>query len=249
MLSALAGLAIANHCAIRLIAPKTQARPGDTIPFAIEFKPDPGWHLYWANPGEAGSAPKIEWDLPPGWKTAAIQWPSPSILSADGIVSYGYDKPFTLIGELKGALGSVHKFTALTAKVSWMACQNNCVSEEESIEMPITIGSREEADAGASKEFAIARQAIPTRTITVKATSDEETYTIELGAVYRTLYFFCDQPDVIKPTANQTAAIVGGRNQLRLLRANPGESPVDRLTGILRANGVDYRVSVPVTKP
>lgn len=248
MLSALTGLVIANHCAIRLIAPKTQARPGDTIPFAIEFKPDPGWHLYWANPGESGSAPKIDWDLPPGWKANAIQWPAPTILIANGIVSYGYDRPFTLVGELKGASGSTHQAQTLTAKVSWMACESTCVSEEESVQMPITIGNREESDAKASKELSEARQAIPTRTITVKATSDEEGYKIELGAVYRTLYFFCDQPDVIKPTARQTAAIVSGRNQLRLLRANPGDGPVDKLTGILRANGVDYRVNVPVSK-
>ncbi|MFM9144903.1 MAG: thiol:disulfide interchange protein, partial [Phycisphaerales bacterium] len=35
--------------------------------FVLTVTPAPGWHVYWENPGDSGSAPRIELTLPRGW--------------------------------------------------------------------------------------------------------------------------------------------------------------------------------------
>ena len=42
-----------RHLAAELIA-EGPAVPGETLTLALRFTPDPGWHGYWSNPGDAG---------------------------------------------------------------------------------------------------------------------------------------------------------------------------------------------------
>src|ERR1035438_5694770 len=54
------------HTQVRLILATDTARPGDTVLAGVDLKMELGWPTYWKNPGAAGYAPKIEWQLPPG---------------------------------------------------------------------------------------------------------------------------------------------------------------------------------------
>src|SRR6187402_1104117 len=54
----------------------------------FDLKPD--WHLYWINPGDAGLAPKIKWQLPNTISSGEIQWAFPHAMELDGISSLGY---------------------------------------------------------------------------------------------------------------------------------------------------------------
>ena len=42
--------------------------------------PDVGWHTYWINPGDAGKAAKIKWDLPDGFEVSALEFPAPGFV-------------------------------------------------------------------------------------------------------------------------------------------------------------------------
>ena len=57
----------------------------------VRFRLDPGWHLYWKNPGESGLPTEVSWDTP-GTTVDALQWPSPRpFRTPDGsITTYGY---------------------------------------------------------------------------------------------------------------------------------------------------------------
>ena len=63
----LAGPALAapTHIAATLIA-EGPATPGGTVTLAIRMQPEPGWHGYWLNPGDAGLGMELGWTLPAG---------------------------------------------------------------------------------------------------------------------------------------------------------------------------------------
>src|SRR5688572_12755538 len=62
---------------VKLLLSHESARPGETITAAVEVSSNPNWHTYWRNPGDAGLATTIEWELPAGLSAGAIQWPVP----------------------------------------------------------------------------------------------------------------------------------------------------------------------------
>lgn len=61
--------------------------------FVLTVTPSPGWHVYWENPGDSGSAPRLELTLPHGWEAGAVQFPRPDVAMHDDEVFYGYDAP------------------------------------------------------------------------------------------------------------------------------------------------------------
>src|SRR4051794_25705450 len=65
---------------ISLLFSHSAVRPGETITAALRLDSEPGWHIYWRNPGDAGIATSIEWTLPPGITVGQIQWPAPEKL-------------------------------------------------------------------------------------------------------------------------------------------------------------------------
>ena len=58
---------------------------------------DPGWHTYWKNPGDAGIATQIKWQLPPGITAGEIQWPLPEKLPPAEVTTYGYEDEVMLL--------------------------------------------------------------------------------------------------------------------------------------------------------
>ena len=65
------------------------------------FTLDPGWHLYWRNPGEAGLPTKVEFEVE-GAQLGPIAWPAPEIFRDPdaGLTSYGYTGSVLLASDL-----------------------------------------------------------------------------------------------------------------------------------------------------
>jgi thiol:disulfide interchange protein DsbD len=138
--SALLGTpARAAHTAVQLILPAT-ARPGDTVLVGVQLKMKSGWHTYWKNPGAAGQATEIKWQLPDGVTAGEIRWPLPQKLPPADITTYGYDDEVVLLVPLK--LGK--KLTAgplpLAANVSWLECKESCIPASAAIQGELNIG-------------------------------------------------------------------------------------------------------------
>ena len=59
------------HLAIRLVAESERPAAGRNVTLALETRPQPGWHGYWENPGDAGFPAKLAWTLPKGVTASA----------------------------------------------------------------------------------------------------------------------------------------------------------------------------------
>jgi thiol:disulfide interchange protein DsbD len=140
----------AAHTQVRLILSADTARPGDTVLTGVELKMEPGWHTYWKNPGTAGYATKIEWQLPPGVTAGEIQWPLPEKLPPAEVTTYGYDNEVVLLVPLKLAADLKPGPLDLKAKVSWLECKEACVPGSGSVEATLNIGSETKTSADAA---------------------------------------------------------------------------------------------------
>jgi thiol:disulfide interchange protein len=142
--------ASAAHTQVRLILSADIARPGDTILAGVDLKMDPGWHTYWKNPGAAGMATKIEWQLPPGVTAGDIQWPLPEKLPPAEVTTYGYNDEVMLIVPLKLAADLKPGSLDLKAKVSWLECKEACVPGSGNVEATLNVGAETKASADAA---------------------------------------------------------------------------------------------------
>jgi len=123
------------------------ARPGDTVLAGVDLKMEPGWHTYWENPGAAGYATKIEWQLPPGVTAGDIQWPLPEKLPPVEVTTYGYDDEVVLLVPLKLAADLKPGPLDLKAKVSWLECKAACIPGNGNVEATLNISDQTKVSA------------------------------------------------------------------------------------------------------
>jgi thiol:disulfide interchange protein/DsbC/DsbD-like thiol-disulfide interchange protein len=141
----------AAHTQVQLLLSADTARPGDTIWAGVDMKMDPAWHTYWKNPGEAGMATKIQWQLPSGITAGEIQWPLPEKLPPAEVTTYGYNNEVMLLVPLKVAADLKPGMVLdLTAKVSWLECKEECIPGNATVEAQLHTGWKTETSADAT---------------------------------------------------------------------------------------------------
>ena len=140
----------AFHTKVNLILSAKTARPGDTIWAGVQLHMDPDWHTYWKNPGAAGQATEIKWELPPGITAGEIQWPLPEKMSAGGIAFYGYANETMLLVPLKIQTNFAAGEVNLKAEVAWLECKEACVPGHAEVESKLEIGNEASASDQAS---------------------------------------------------------------------------------------------------
>src|SRR6185312_9210401 len=138
----------AAHTQAQLILAADSAKPGDTVLAGVHLKMEPGWHTYWKNPGEAGMATKIVWNLPAGVTAGAILWPLPEKLPPAEVTTYGYQNEVVLLVELKLAADVKPGALKLSAKVSWLECKEQCIPADAMVQATLNVGTETKHSAG-----------------------------------------------------------------------------------------------------
>lgn len=108
----------------------------DYLQLGIYFEIEPGWHLYWLNPGVAGLPPQVRWELPEGFAELRLIFPAPSKFFSSGYLVYGYKEELLLIGHIgkpKNILIHNERPLLLKAKLNWMVCRESCLVGEEEV--------------------------------------------------------------------------------------------------------------------
>jgi len=117
----------------------------------LYFKIEPGWYLYWLNPGEAGLPPQVEWKLPPGFSLTSLEFPTPEKFLSSGYVVYGYKNELLLLADFsipEAFSFPARETTVIQARINWMVCQESCLIGQRELELDLSsidAGRREEA--------------------------------------------------------------------------------------------------------
>ena len=73
-----------------LVSESSVVAPSDSFWVAIRLSIADGWHLNWLNPGDAGLAPTVAWELPDGVTVTDIEWPYPRRFTVPELAIFGY---------------------------------------------------------------------------------------------------------------------------------------------------------------
>jgi thiol:disulfide interchange protein len=126
----------------RLVAEHDAVAPGGTVTVALELDTRAGWHTYWLNAGDAGAPTEIHWTLPAGWKAGPIQWPYPQAEAVGPLMDYGYEgKPWLLVDITAPKDAKPDSNVALGAQASWLVCAEVCVPEDQTVTLPLSVGT------------------------------------------------------------------------------------------------------------
>ena len=136
-----------------LLLSAESAQPGTTVLAGVRLQMDPGWHTYWRNGGDSGAPTTIQWTLPKGIQAGEIEWPVPNKDTTEGLTTYIYHDEVVLLVPLTIATNAPLGGQEITAKVSWLECQLNCVPGQATLHARLNIGDQTKpSDAAAMLE-------------------------------------------------------------------------------------------------
>ncbi|HEX9805474.1 MAG TPA: protein-disulfide reductase DsbD domain-containing protein, partial [Alteraurantiacibacter sp.] len=123
-----------NHIAAELVV-SAPPKSGETVDIALRFRPEPGWHGYWSNPGDAGYGMTLDWSLPAGWQAGEPQYPVPHRLVIAGLMNHVYEGEYAVIVPIAVPEGAAVSGTApLQVEANWLACTDEiCVPEQATL--------------------------------------------------------------------------------------------------------------------
>ena len=125
-----------RHLAAELIA-EGPAVPGETLTVALRFTPEPGWHGYWSNPGDAGYGMRLAWQLPEGWQAGEPLYPVPHKLLIAGLMNHVYEGEYTVLVPIEvPESAAVQNIVPIEVKGDWLVCTDEiCVPESATLSL------------------------------------------------------------------------------------------------------------------
>jgi DsbC/DsbD-like thiol-disulfide interchange protein len=123
------------HVHVQLVFRKAQLYPGGGDHGGLYFKLEPGWHVYWKNPGDAGLPPNIHWTLPEGVTAEPLQFTAPKRLPLGPLMDYGYEDEVVYPFKLEIAKSVKPGTAILHAKVDWLVCSSSCIPGKADLEI------------------------------------------------------------------------------------------------------------------
>ena len=128
------------HVRAVLVANTKSIIAGKPFRLGVQLIMNPGWHTYYREPGDAGMATKIIWQLPPGFKSESLLWEKPNKFSDAGINTYGYEDKTLIVAKINppGKL-PIGKRLNFSAQVEWLSCKDLCVPGHAKIQLSLNV--------------------------------------------------------------------------------------------------------------
>lgn len=115
----------------------------------LHFVLQPGWHIYWRNPGDSGGPPTVQWRLPAGVSAGPLLWPAPDRIPVGPLVNYGYHDEVTLPVYLTFANRANAGDQLIDADVRWLICKDVCLNQRASLRVSLASAAANEVKASA----------------------------------------------------------------------------------------------------
>jgi hypothetical protein len=107
---------------------------------AISASVEPGWHIYWDNPGDTGLATLVSLEAPAGFEIGAPLAPGPDrFVGPGGVVGYGFAGEATWTVELSAPPEASR--APIDVAVDWVACtEDSCVPGRSDLTLELRRG-------------------------------------------------------------------------------------------------------------
>ncbi|MES2096999.1 MAG: thioredoxin family protein [Pseudomonadota bacterium] len=245
----------APHLRISLVAESTAPKSGSTVAIALDTRPQPGWHGYWINPGDAGFPAKLDWTLPRGVTAGDPAYPLPQRLTIAGLMNYVFERPYAPIVMLTVPAGLAPGTTLpVRLHMAYLVCTSTlCVPETADLSIDLVVGDGT-IDPATRARFDGWRQKLPkplgaTATFQVQGDAIRIAIPYPASAKGEGAYFYPVTSGVIDYAAPQSVA----RDGDRLIVSTKGKGG-GAIEGVLGVDGRALAVTaspgvVPATAP
>jgi len=124
-----------------LKADESEIAAGQVFHVGVFLKIEPGWHIYWKNPGDSGLATKVTLQLPAGFTSAPVEYPYPTRMVLPGdIANYAYENETMLIIPVTAPKDLVAgSSVSISAKVNWLVCKETCLLGGATVNLTLPI--------------------------------------------------------------------------------------------------------------
>lgn len=130
----------APHGSVRLVSSVDRTTAATDVVLAVWLTLDPGWHVYWVNPGQSGEPPRLSWSTPKGYLAAPPDWPTPSRLIIGETVNFGYENELLLPVRMD-ATGTAEKTPSelrFVLDMTWLVCRaDECIPARATLALGI----------------------------------------------------------------------------------------------------------------
>jgi thiol:disulfide interchange protein DsbD len=228
------------HIEVKLIADQQALTPGSTFRLGVHFKPEPGWHIYWKNPGDSGLAPRFAWESSGGIAVDAPRWPYPKKIAVGPLVNYGYDEVLLPFPATFSAPPPRATSTTVTVSMQYLVCKDECLPGEAQLALTLPISKTASAPSEYERLFAIAEKNIPTALDRVSIAVEEQQDRIIVALIPleprffpAAITFFPEDPRVISNSGPQESSLDSGALRISLKRDPNRRDTIKRLRGVL----------------
>jgi len=237
----------AKHAHIELLA---AAEPAGSILLGVHFRLEPGWHIYWTNPGDSGQPPSFHWMLPAGAAAGEVQWPRPDRLqTSPTIIDYGYNRDVLLMVPVRFAASQKSSRLSVAVEAKWLICREVCLPDHAHLSLSLAAARPE--NSRTARLFAKARALLPRPwpakwKITAESRRNDFLVTIVTGRPLVRTEFFPLDPGQVDNAARQRLTTTPHGAKLVLQKSDLLLKPVTELRGVLVVGNKAYQFHTPV---
>lgn len=247
----------AQHARVELLSQQASVKPGSDLKLGVHFMLEPGWHIYWINPGDSGQPPSFNWQMPSGFSAGEIQWPRPERMQpSKELVDYGYHDevllPLTIHTPLQVSRSIPVEFSA---EAKWLVCREVCIPERAHLHLALPVSATASVDQKSAQLFEQTNKLLPQQLprgwkASVTPAKDELLLTILMGRpIMKAIFFPLDPGQIDNPAPQKLQPSNTGATMI-LKKSDLLLKPIAVLRGVLVIPGSPaYRIEAPVRQP
>src|SRR5258707_8626539 len=130
----------AKHARVELLSRQTSAPPSKELLLGVHFVLEPGWHIYWTNPGDSGQPPVFKWQMPAGFSAGEILWPRPERMqSSPQLADYGYHDDVLLMVPVHASQSAGNAPLEIGLEAKWLICREVCLADHAQLHLALPL--------------------------------------------------------------------------------------------------------------
>ena len=138
---------VTAHTKVELVSLSSAAVPGKEFQFALRFRCDEHYHIYWKNPGDAGDMPSWKWTTQEDSVGNRVEianeaeWPAPKRIDLQGVMNFVYEGETHLFLTAKIPANAQGEIT-IKGHITWLECDDKgCYPQESDVVLRVKVGS------------------------------------------------------------------------------------------------------------
>ena len=228
------------------LAPSILRTPDGRRFIDVQFAIEPGWHLYWRNPGDSGQPPRLDCTLPEGWSAGEPIFPVPNHLPEDEDI-LAFEGSLRVLVPVNAPTSWASGSVSAGVAAQWMTCKEHCVVERQSLRAELV--EKEAPMPGGYPEAAPA--ALAAR---LQGSGDDRVLVVDASALGGTARWFPDACAGVRFSSERMLPMPGGRIEIpvRIREGDaPDRRPVVRGMVVIDSAGVvrAFDLAVPAAAP